>query len=205
MIIKDIHTHHKAPEPEAVVSTGIADFCPIEGQLYSVGIHPWDTAGFMVDKEKFETIASNHLVVAIGECGIDKIKGAPLFRQMQIFRYHVETSEKLKKPLVIHDVKAHDIIYGLNRDLNPAQKWMIHGFRAKPSVAKMMTDTGIYLSFGEYFNEETVKAVPENLILAETDESSLSIDEIIARISSVRGEDMEQKIIENTRTFLNLI
>ena len=203
MSILDIHTHHEAPQPEALVSVSPGNFVPLEGQLYSVGIHPWDTAvGKPIDRNKLEEIASRNDVAAIGECGIDKLKGAPLFRQMQVFKTQIEISESLKKPLVIHDVKAHDIIFGLYRDIQPTQKWAIHGFRAKPGVAKMFTDTGIWLSFGEFFNPDSLKAVPKDFILAETDESSLSIENIIERLSEVRGEDLKDKILENTFRFL---
>ena len=40
------------------------------------------------------------------------------------------------------------------------------------------------------------------MILAETDESGLSIEEIIARLSEARGENMLEAIRENTANFL---
>ena len=43
--ILDIHTHRPAPQPEALVCVSPADFNPVEGQFYSVGIHPWETHG----------------------------------------------------------------------------------------------------------------------------------------------------------------
>lgn len=205
-MILDIHTHGPAPRPEAVIALSPVGFEPIEGQLYSLGFHPWDS-GEPVTPEMWDLLDSlldNPQVVAVGECGVDTLKGAPLFRQMQIFKRHVELSEKHAKPLIIHEVKAHDIITGLRKDLNPSQKWAIHGFRYKPSVAKMMTDLGIYLSFGEKFNAETLAAVPDELLLAETDESTLPIAEIIGRLSEVKGRDIEHLIAHNSSRFLSL-
>lgn len=200
----DIHTHHTAPQPLGVVSTSVSDFSPIEGQLYSLGIHPWTTdempsAG---DWSRFEEMAALPNIVAIGECGIDKLKGGLLFKQLLVFKRQIEISERLCKPLIIHDVKAHDVIVGLKRDLLPAQKWVVHGLRAKPTVAKMLTDAGIYVSFGEKFNDESPKAMPEDMILAETDESTEGIEEIIARLSAVMGKDMTGIIERNTKRFL---
>ena len=202
----DIHTHHPAPRPEAVVCAIPSEFNPCEGQFYSLGIHPWDTSREPSPEEwqLFERLASLPCVKAVGECGIDKLKGAPLFRQMIIFKKQIDISEKLGKPLIIHDVKAHDIIVGLKRDLNPTQKWLVHGFRNKPSVAKMLTDAGIFLSFGEIFNDESLKCVPRDMILAETDESRLSIEEIISRLSLAYGTDLLDTILQNTSGFLNL-
>ena len=201
----DIHTHHMPPQPLGVVSCS-PDPCEfLEGQNYSLGIHPWETQTDIspLQWQEFEEKAAFPCVVAIGECGIDKLKGGPLFRQMLIFKHQIDISEKLGKPLIIHDVKAHDIIVGLKRDLKPTQKWLVHGFRGKPSVAKMLTDAGIYLSFGEKFNEETPSTVPEDMILAETDNSQLDIEGIISLLSTNMGKDMTEIIAANTFKFLN--
>lgn len=208
MEILDIHTHHSVPQPEGVVSLRVSkegeSYLLEPEQAYSVGIHPWDTVADAIESRfpLLETLASQPGVVAIGEAGIDLNVGGPLFRQLQIFRNHVELSEELQKPLIIHNVKGHDIIIGAHRDLHPAQKWAIHGFRQKPEVAQMFLRAGFYLSFGAVFNPETLAAMPADRILAETDDSELSIHEVIKRLSEVRGEDMLPLIKENTRIFL---
>ena len=200
----DIHTHHEPPQPLGIVSASLTDFHPLEGQRYSIGIHPWVTDKTVSAEEwnEFERLASLPCVVAIGECGIDKFKGGPLFKQLLVFKRQIDISERLGKPLIIHDVKSHDIIVGLKRDLNPSQNWLVHGLRAKPTVAKMLTDAGIYVSFGEKFNPQTPSSVPEDMMLAETDDSPLSIDEIIARLSSNLGKDVTGRIADNSLKFL---
>ena len=208
----DIHTHHPAPQPLGVISTSIHDFNPVDGQLYSVGIHPWTTADSsptLDDWQKLENIAALPCVVAIGECGIDKIKGGHMYKQVNVMNRQIQISEKLGKPLIVHDVKAHDIIVGLRRDLEPKQNWLVHGFRAKPTVAKMLTDAGIYLSIGQQFNPASFASIPRDMLLAETDESPLSIEEIIAAIArEIEGpseEDLKKTtdlILENTHFFL---
>lgn len=212
MKILDIHTHHAAPQPQGVVALCISGENrnpEIDGsQRYSVGIHPWDTplsADYDREWETVEKLASQPEIVAIGECGIDLTpKGGPLFRQLQVFRRHVELSERLRKPVVIHDVKAHDVIVGARRDLKPTQPWAIHGFRGKPQVAEMLVRAGCMLSFGAEFNPATLKAVPPETILAETDESPLDITEIIARLSAAYGSDLTGVILENTGRFLGI-
>ena len=201
----DIHTHHPAPRPEAVVSSSVADFNPLETQRYSIGIHPWDSAKLITDDQwfEFERKAALPEVVAIGECGIDKLKGGPMFKQLILLHRQIRISENLRKPLILHDVKAHDVIVGLRRELTLTQNWAIHGFRGKPTVAKMLTDAGIYLSFGEKFNPDSLPAVPPHLILAETDESLLSINEIIHNLSVAADQDLLPLIIRNTATFLS--
>lgn len=204
--ILDIHTHHSAPQPDAVVSVSADMFNPIEGQLYSVGIHPWLTCGEIPDElwEKLEEAARHPQVVAIGECGIDLVKGGPLYKQMLVMKRQIELSEEVGKPLVIHCVHAHDIVIGLKKDLKPTQNWLVHGFRGKPTIARMFSDAGIWLSFGATFNDKSVGIVPPGMLLAETDESEVSIEDVITKLSVLSGRDVKSEIEQDSLVFLGL-
>lgn len=205
-MILDIHTHKPAPQPEGVISLRIrageeSQPALAEGQLYSAGIHPWDSA----EGDAFETVealCSLPQVAAVGESGVDILRGGPIFMQLNLFRRHIELSERIGKPIVVHCVKADDIICGLRRDLRPAMPWAIHGYRGKPSAASQLVKSGCYISFGEHFNIDTLRAVPEERILAETDESELSIDAIISCLSEAAGRDLRPAIAANTLRFL---
>lgn len=209
MAILDIHTHHAAPQPEGVISVSIDSaergFEPLAEQLYSVGIHPWDTTAEISDEQwrLLEEYAALPQVVAIGECGVDLLpKGGPMYRQLQVMKRHVDLSENLHKPLIIHNVKAHDVIIGLHRDLKPTQPWVIHGFRGKREVAQMLVRAGIMLSFGAQFNPDALVATPREFILAETDEFPGSIEEVITRLSAARGEEMRDTIAGNSEKII---
>lgn len=207
-MILDIHTHHAAPYPEGVISMSPEEFeaDSVSGQLYSVGIHPWSTGEDVPGAlwRKLEETLENPQVVAIGECGIDMVKGGPLFRQMLVFKRQAQLAEKFGKPLVIHCVKAHDVIIGIRRELNPTQAWLIHGFRGKPSVASMIVKAGINLSFGPLFNADSVADAPEEMIFAETDEAGGTIEEVIAKLSEVRKSNVNGTIAANTARFLHI-
>lgn len=207
-MLLDIHSHHAAPYPEGIISVSPTEYKPVEGQLYSVGIHPWATAEEGgVTEEMYAALsrtAADAQVVAIGECGVDIVKGGPMFRQLQLFKRHYELSEELGKPLVIHCVKAYDVILGLKRDLQPKQPWVIHGFRGKPSAAEMLVKAGIGVSFGERFNAESVKVVPDGLLYAETDESALPISDIIAALSASAGRDLAPVVAAAVQAFCRL-
>ena len=145
-MILDIHTHHPAPQPDGVINVSPGDAL-LEGQLYSAGIHPWTTLAAPSPEllGELERICSLPAVVAVGECGVDIARGGPLFRQLQVLKAHIELSERLGKPLILHEVKAHDIILGLRRDMQPSQPWVVHGFRGKPQVAEMLLHGGLWL------------------------------------------------------------
>ncbi len=176
--------------------------------LFSVGIHPWDVSPVPdADEERawerLEALALLPNVAAIGECGIDLMRGnAPLFRQMQVMKRHVELSERAGKPLLIHDVKAHDILVGMRRDMKPSQPWAIHGFRLKAGVAEMMLRAGFMLSLGPDFNPDSLRTIPRDRLLAETDDSPVEIGTVIARLSAAAGEDLGPTIAANSAAFL---
>lgn len=144
---------------------------------FSVGIHPWDTVKLDspdILKREFDIldrVAGENAVVAIGETGMDYLKGASLTLQEFVFRHHIELSERLCKPLVIHCVKAWDKLFALHKEYSPRQNWAIHGFRGKPELARQLVSRGIYLSLGKKFNSEIIDVVPHEFILSETDES----------------------------------
>lgn len=208
-MILDCHTHRPAPAPEAIISVSPIGFRPAGGQKWSVGLHPWHLDLFCGDDMRVKEEIWNELVAAaaspevaaIGECGIDMAKGGLLATQMLAFRKQALLAERLKKPLIIHSVKAHDIITGLKKDIRPEQKWIIHGFRNKPSIAEIYLDNGCSLSFGEKFNPESLRMTPADRIYAETDESDMTIEEIIARLEEARQEDLKAQIKLNGKIF----
>lgn len=205
-MILDIHTHHPQPYPQGVINVTVEDFSPVEGQLYSVGIHPWDTSEAVAEERLslLEKLAAHPQIVAIGECGVDLLKGGPMFRQLQLLKRHIEISEAVKKPVIMHVVKGSDIIMGLKRDLQPEQQWIIHGFRGKPQLAEALLSAGIHLSFGPRYNIDTVKSMPVGRILAETDDSPMTIDEVIASLSEAVGRDLLPEIKDATARVLRL-
>ena len=208
-MILDIHTHHPVPQPTAVIDAshrpGQAPVAIVEGQCYSAGIHPYDTVEDIPEEtwEELERMLEQPGFVAVGECGVDLSgQGGMMFRQLQIFRRQIEISERLKKPMIVHCVKGEDVVCGLRRDLQPKQKWVIHGFRRKPEAAQQLLRSGCWLSFGPLFNKETLISTPEEKILAETDAAKETIDDVILGLSRARGKDLRETIAQNTALFL---
>lgn len=208
-MILDCHTHRNAPAVNAIISVSPIGFVAQGSQLWSVGLHPWDLDLYCADNLRIKdeiwvelvAAAASPFVVAIGECGIDLSHGGVLATQMLAFRKQALLAERLKKPLIIHAVKAHDIITGMKRDLQPEQPWIIHGFRNKPTIAEIYLKAGCWLSFGEKFSPEALDITPTDRILAETDESALSIDAIILRLEESSQKDLRDNIIMNGNIF----
>ena len=146
------------------------EFKAVDGQLYSAGIHPWDTHRDVTPEEwaRLEELLRRPEFVAVGEAGVDLSgRGGMMFRQLNIFKRQIELSESLKKPIIVHCVKAEDVLCGLIRDLKPSQPWIIHGFRKKPQAAQQLLNAGCYISLGQHFNPDTLHAIPQERLLAE--------------------------------------
>lgn len=193
-MVLDTHTHH-TNRTNAIINASVSHFKPSEGNFYSVGIHPWHIED--IDCEKalksiYSIAKDNAHIVAIGECGLDPFSNTPEHEQIVVFEKHIKLSEELRKPLIIHCVLRSNEILRLHRKHKPQQAWIIHGFRSNSNVLRpLLAQSGIYISIGEKFNEETVKSIPHDRLLIETDESTLSIEKIATNIAIIRGESTE--------------
>ena len=134
----------------------------------------------------------NKHVVAIGECGLDKLKGPSMELQKVVFKEQIAMAEEHGLPLVIHCVKASNELVQLKRQTHPDQPWIIHGFRGKEALAKEFIQHGFYLSFGACYQEEALRSVPVERLFIETDESELSIEDIYLRVAQSRGMDLKE-------------
>ncbi len=178
----DIHTHDYSRADSAIINISpFEEMLP--GAYYSVGIHPWDTA--TVDDsalERLSSVAADPRVVAIGETGLDALRGGEMAMQEKMFRYHIELSERLGKPLIIHAVRTLPQIIRLRDTLRPAQPWIIHGFRGKPQLAQELLRHGFHISLGEKHNPATAAVIPPDRLHYESDTSPLPITSIISKI-----------------------
>ena len=197
----DLHTHNEAADSKySILNSNRA----IEERYTSVGLHPWDiTEDWEKEFLRITELAKSRNVIAIGECGIDKLKStADIITQITVFQAHARLSEETRKPLIIHCVKGIDEIIRVYKELNPTQAWIIHGFRGKPQQAQQITGCGLYISFGEHFNAESIKATPLDRMFIESDESTLPIADIysaIAKTKDMEVEALQQSISANIK------
>lgn len=166
--------------------------------------------------------------VAIGETGLDL---RPQFResfevQYESFQAQVELAELIRKPLVLHIVKAH---FEATRCFEiwgwPAVSAMVHAFNSDWEVAKKYLDQGFYLSIGGALTydrnlklRKAILNIPEDKILIESDSPDqppshwveainmpVSIFDIAKYIADLRGKSPEywlQVSAQNLSQFL---
>lgn len=169
MPIIDIHTHILPSSSEALYCLP-SDLSDVPDTCYcSAGIHPWNAGSGEDLISKLASVASAQNVLAIGECGFDRLRGPSLAIQEKVFTAQFLISERLQKPMILHIVKSSDIILMMRKRLLPSLPWLIHGFRGGAVQARQLTDAGLMLSFGPDFNEEAVRSVGLGNVLLETD------------------------------------
>lgn len=191
-MLVDIHTHNS----QTFACTAIRNITFLEAEsflfeqekgLFSIGFHPWFADTYSVELfENLEKYASHKRVIAIGECGLDKNSDVPYEIQLLVFEKQISLSEKVHKPLIIHCVGYFNELFALKKTLHPTQLWIIHGFRGKPQLAEQALKAGCALSFGERYNEESVRVTPLDKLFVETDESTQSIKDIYKRLTTLK-------------------
>lgn len=182
----DFHTH-RVPSASDVVAV-------VDGRE-TWGIHPWRADEAFVSPDLAERIA-------IGECGLDGLRGPSMEVQEKVFLEQIALSEQHEKPLVIHCVKAIDRLLLLRRKQHPAMPWMFHGFRGKPQQLHSLLDAGFFVSFGFRFNEESLRLCPLERLMLETDEGERPIAELYNNVAEVRGIDVSSLCIAMAENYL---
>ncbi len=207
MELFDIHTHTlEGGSSQKLVNIRYpASFAPVAGGWYSVGVHPWDVEQEAdLDWEAFRLCAVHPQVLAVGECGLDKgvrdgedgsgksMQGEMWEAQLRLFLRQVHIAEELRKPVIVHNVRATDVLLSLRKKGGYIMPWMLHGFRGKPEAALQAVALGFYLSFGIRCNEEALRVVPADRLLLETDDSGVDIHSVYEHAAAVRSVSMEE-------------
>lgn len=216
-MILDIHAHF-APEKldgRAIISLSVGDedfsssleACRSSNVPISIGLHPWHVKGGWRSQTYDDLIPRLRLpqVKAIGEAGIDHIRGGDIAHQLEAFEIQAHLAKEVGKPLIVHCVKAFDEVIRLHKTSFKHETWIIHGFRGKAEQARQLLREGFFLSFGEHYNEEALQLCPLDHLLMETDESTTDIDQLYLRASTLRGMEVEELRKEINKNIESLI
>jgi len=181
------------------------------GLAFTYGIHPWYLDESNHNKLLASVIktAADALVIAVGEAGFDKIKGPSMDLQRKTFEEQVIIAEELKKPVVIHCVRAWDELLRAHKRLHPKLPWLVHGFRGNKDLAMQLISKGMYISFWFEFilkpeSSELVRSLPKDRIFLETDGAEVDIRDIYNKVSGDLGLELnglKKLILDNFKRF----
>ncbi|MBP7770381.1 MAG: TatD family hydrolase [Candidatus Pacebacteria bacterium] len=189
----------------------------------SVGLHPNDTPDEVFDMEKFEALARNPKVVAIGECGLDYFRSGGTeeekLAQKTRFESHIELAEKVQKALVIHCRNAHNDCFSILQNSEIASKVpvVIHFFTGTAELAQTYLRLGCYLSFPgpvTYTDmyDESIKVTPLERMLIETDapyaapvpnrgkrNEPVFVEGVAQKIAALKGISVEEVLAQTAK------
>lgn len=200
----NIHTHKVSASDKNTDTVEIVNHIiktssdELQGKYISAGIHPWyiDNPDEQL-RILEEQLAVNPNIIAVGEAGLDKLRGCDLAVQCDIFEKQILLAERYSKPLIIHCVKAFDELLALKKRVKPSVPWIVHGFRGNHIQALQLVKNGLVLSFGPIFNHQALKAVWNDVFFLETDDNDYSISgvyKLVADTMNMNVDELESKI-----------
>jgi TatD DNase family protein len=176
----------------------------------SAGLHPWFVEKYpqSVLIEKLELAMKHPKTRAIGEIGLDKYApNKPL--QKEVFKLQLALATKHQKPIIIHQVGMSAEL-GLNLT-DFSGRIVLHGYQDHIQVWEQLSKKHtVYASVGKAIMHknaklvQTVKELPINRLLIETDGSSLRIDAIYEQIARVKQCSLEELIGQIEQNFIEV-
>jgi TatD DNase family protein len=114
--------------------------------------------------------------IAVGECGLDGATGERDLQE-QLFRAHIRAARAVKKPLIIHVVRAHDAAPRILREERAEEVGgVMHSYSGGEHLLPVYRALNLCFSFAgpvTYANARkpvaAARAMPADLLLAETD------------------------------------
>lgn len=151
-----------------------------------MGLHPWyiDALHWQEQLEQLSHYSTGSRVVAIGECGLDKVCTTAFSLQQEVFGRQISLANTIGKPLLIHCVRAFaEVQWWLQK--NKVQVPVIfHGFAKSTTLAQQLISKGYYLSLGKALQlpavQQLLRAIPLQQVFFETDDSTIGIEKIYA-------------------------
>ena len=159
---------------------------------FSVGVHPHSAKDYAAAPDAAavrvrQQIGRMPAARAVGEIGLDyHYDVAPRGVQQDVFRAQVALARSLDLPVVIHTREADDDTVRILEEEGAragggALRGVLHCFTGGPSLARAGLDLGFYISVSGIITfpkaaelRETVRAVPLDRVLVETDSPFLA-------------------------------
>ena len=201
------------------------------GTRVSVGVHPHQAHEFADDPERVVSLVRAQIertpsARAVGEIGLDyHYDFSPRDVQQAVFRAQVRLARAIDRPLVIHTREADDdTIRILQEEGGPSLRGVFHCFTGGPSLARAGLDLGLFISLAGIITfpkagdlRETVRAVPLDRLLAETDSPFLApvphrgkrnepshVAQVVAALADLRHVDAGELARQTTANFHTL-
>mgnify|MGYP002868556230 CR=1 FL=1 len=137
------------------------------------GVHPWHIAKAPNDWfEILQNILQENPQAWVGECGVDCVRNSDVKQQLEFFKKQVKLADLYNRPLIIHAVKALNV---LNKMLTILpRKSIFHSFTGPAEWGKQIQNCGFFVGLNfSILRKKDIEQILHNLnitqILLETD------------------------------------
>lgn len=203
----DFHTHRQKRKGQSniIEIISICDNNPPKDCFFTIGIHPWFTE--KMNHFDLEYLQSDYCL-GIGEIGLDAIQGEELAVQIMIFKQQLKLAEHSQKPVVIHCVRAFELLLKIKNEFPTLKKWCVHGFNRNKRLAQQLIEHGFYISIAPQTlqnKKDLIESIPINRLFLETDDNeNLLIENLYLQASQILKKseiEFKKQLINNAKTF----
>jgi TatD DNase family protein len=193
----------------------------------AVGLHPWKVGEKYAGAESlapFEDIASDTMVVAISEVGLDSEIDAPLDVQREVLEWFIGLAQERGFPLILHQQGPLELFLDIWDSIagrKPAAA--IHSFKGEQADADAYLQRELYLSLGPIsvgmigdaeVDDDVIRSIPETKLLVDSDAfpafdpwpevHPTAVIDVAQRVAQIRGVQVDdlKRSIGNTFTQL---
>jgi TatD DNase family protein len=165
---------------------------------YSIGLHPRfiQSDTYQQEFEKIKLLSQKENVVAIGECGLDRLSSTDFKLQEKVFIEHINLANQIAKPIIIHCVRAHRETLQLLKTYKVNVPVIFHGYNNNEQIAQQIIQEKYMLSLGKsLFNsniETLFSKMPLDKLFLENDNGEKDIKEIYDQACKIKNISLEQ-------------
>ena len=183
---------------------------------FALGIHPWFIDDHqMLDLYSLEVLIEAENPVAVGDCGLDYIKGKDRNKQRYFFDEQVALATRFDLPLIIHSVHATEDVTDLLKSYSKS-RGVIHSYSGNIQEAEILMKMSFLFGFSHnlsnphaYKLHEIVKFLPLESILIETDDHNnpdelIQVAERVSRIKKLTVEQVIEQCDQNASKLFDL-
>ncbi len=210
----NIHTHQANQEGSLCIQNLHERFGSQSLPTYcSMGLHPWhiEANSFSQLLEELKLYSRKENVLAIGECGLDRLCSTDFKLQENVFRQQIAWANEIAKPLIIHCVRAHREAITILKEMNNIMPVVFHGFNNNETIAHLLLNEGYYLSFGKSLFNPSLQAlfcsIPNAYIFLENDDSEIPIENIYrqaSKLKNISADTLSLQLQKNTTKVFNI-
>lgn len=212
----DFHTHRLRRQDRSDIAEIVSIHMEQEErahEFYTIGKHPWWTEKTLSEEEisLFQQHLSSEKCLAMGEMGLDKLKGPKMEIQINVLRSQLDVAQEMNVSVIIHCVKAYDQLLQIKKEYPEIKKWCIHGYSRHATLAKQLIAQGFHLSImpmkpsDKYTN--LLQSLPREKFFLETDSMpNILIENLYLQAAKVLGisvEALKAQMAENANNFFN--